>query len=254
MSQTLQQFFKEVKKTDLLTRDQEVELAKKILQGDQAARNQMIKANIRLAISIAKMYQNRGSDLEDLIQEATLGLMKAVSRFDYKRGFKFSTYASWWIKQAVSRHVATHSRTIRIPSHASGLRMKIDRAVQEYKREFDCLPSDIEIADMLGVSLSAVESAQLIGKCTVSLTEPTGGIGGEGKTLQEIIPDESNSVDMILENQEIVSVVRKTLNCLTEREEKILRLRFGISEEDESDLPQFAITSEEIDQIHKRLT
>ena len=116
MADALKEFFKQVGKTDLLTREQEVTLSKLIETGDETARSHMIRANLRLAISIAKQYSNRGCDLEDLIQESSIGLMKAVDRFDWRRGFKFSTYACWWIKQAVRRHIASHSSAIRLPS------------------------------------------------------------------------------------------------------------------------------------------
>ena len=127
MEDNIQLFFNDVGKSSLLTKEEEVSLSKRIERGDKLARDEMIKANVRLAISIAKKYQNKGCPLEDLIQESNIGLMKAVDRFDWRRGFKFSTYACWWIKQAVRRHIASHSSSIRLPSHAKSLfwKMKI---------------------------------------------------------------------------------------------------------------------------------
>ena len=137
MASDLKAYFKEVGKTDLLTREEEVELAKRIQAGDNAARDQMIRANIRLAINIAKKYAGKGCDLEDLIQESSLGLIKAVDRFDWRRGFKFSTYACWWIKQAVRQHVASHGSTIKLPSYAKGTLWKMKQFIEKLKPEIE---------------------------------------------------------------------------------------------------------------------
>ena len=149
MSKNMQDFFESVGKTNLLTREEEVELSKLIEMGDQKARDKMIRANIRLAISIAKNYANKGVDLEDLIQESSLGLIKAVDRFDWRKGFKFSTYACWWIKQAVRQHVAAQSGAIKLPSYARGTLWKMKEVAEEYQKEFGVEPTHQEIADLL---------------------------------------------------------------------------------------------------------
>ncbi len=158
MSKNLQSFFKSVGKTDLLTREEEVELSKRIEAGDMSARDRMIRANIRLAISIAKNYSDKGVDLEDLIQESSLGLIKAVDRFDWRKGFKFSTYACWWIKQAVRQHVASHSGSIKLPAYARGTLWKMKAMSDEYNKEFGVSPSQQELADLLGTSLGTLQS------------------------------------------------------------------------------------------------
>lgn len=132
MSNVLESFFQQVGKTDLLTRDQEIELSKLIESGDKRARDRMIRANLRLAISIAKQYQNKGCDMEDLIQESSIGLIKAIDRFDWRRGFKFSTYACWWIKQSVRRHIASHSASFKLPAYAKNMMFKIQQVINEY--------------------------------------------------------------------------------------------------------------------------
>ena len=149
MTQPLQDFFKSVGKTKLLTREQEVELSKKIEMGDRRARDQMIRANIRLAISIAKNYANKGCDMEDLVQESSMGLIKAVDRFDWRKGFKFSTYACWWIKQAVRQHVAAQSGSIKLPSYAKNTLWKMKKIREDYEKEFGVAPRKQEVADML---------------------------------------------------------------------------------------------------------
>lgn len=249
---TLDNYFKGVGRTNLLTREEEVSLAQRIEKGDAEARSHMIEANLRLAISIAKKYQNRGCNLEDLIQEANIGLMKAVERFEWQRGFKFSTYASWWIRQAVSRHVSSHSRTIRVPAHASGLSYKIRQLQEEYMQEFDVSPTNEEIAEILNVSVDLVEAAISSGQATISLHTEVGDKEKGGKTLQDVIPD-PNADDPIetMDRQRMVGIVREALLTLTPREEKIVRLRFGV-DEDDKDHNSFGISADELAELDRR--
>ncbi len=235
MADSLKEFFKQVGKTDLLTREQEVELSKLIEKGSEDARSHMIRANLRLAISIAKQYSNRGCDLEDLIQESSIGLMKAVDRFDWRRGFKFSTYACWWIKQAVRRHIASHSSSIRLPSYAKNMMYKITKVTAEYEEEFGTYPTKEEISDLLGVSVDTIDAVIGCSKTPISIDKTVRyGNADSSRTLKDIIPDESESVDEALDRQKVVEVIRLALGTLSEREEKIMRLRFGISEPETS--------------------
>jgi RNA polymerase primary sigma factor len=191
----------------------------------------MISSNIRLAISIAKKYQNRGCSLEDLIQESNIGLMKAVDRFDWRRGFKFSTYACWWIKQSVRRHVASQSSTIRFPSHAKGILWRARQLMKEYEKEFGSPATMEEISEILGVGTESLRSIMTTSQIPLSLDHPAGGPGAEGRLLGELIPDiEAQHPSVQLDHAKIVEAVRTTLTDLTDREEKIIRLRFGISE------------------------
>jgi len=247
MSNVLESFFQQVGKTDLLTRDQEIELSKLIESGDKRARDRMIRANLRLAISIAKQYQNKGFDMEDLIQESSIGLIKAIDRFDWRRGFKFSTYACWWIKQSVRRHIASHSASFKLPAYAKNMMFKIQQVINEYEEEFGERPTQAEIAEALGVSHDMIIAMVDCAMPTVSI-EKTVSMGSDGgsKTLKDVLPDESEEIDDVLDRQKIISVMRQALSTLTPREERIVRLRFGISEPDD-DHENYPITQEEYD-------
>ena len=246
MSESLQTYFKQVGRTKLLTRQDEVDLSKRIEKGDRRARDRMIRANLRLAISIAKKYQNRGCDLEDLIQESSIGLVKAVDRFDWRKGFKFSTYACWWIKQAVRRHIASHSSAIRLPSYAKSIMWKIKQARIDYEEEFGCMPTNAELADLLGVSEDTLESVIRCSSTPVSLDNSLRYKSSEiGRTLAEIVPHENYRMpDDVLDEQKIIEIVRQSLMSLTGREEKIMRMRFGITE-NPKDHTHFPITETE---------
>lgn len=251
---TLMTYFKTAGKTTLLTREQEVDLAQRIEKGDEQARSQMVASNLRLAISIARKYQNKGIDLDDLIQEANIGLIKAVERFEWKRGFKFSTYASWWIKQSVTRHLASHARTIRLPAHASGLLARVAEVRREYAEEFGVQPTDAEVAEILGVSVSVIEASMTAGKVSLSLHTPIGSSDGSApRLLKDIIPDDTiDDPGDVMDRVEMTERVRSALSTLTDREEKILRLRFGISEDSKSQ--DYPISKEEIEMLDVRLS
>ena len=249
-SDALSTFFKSVGKHPLLTREQEVELSKKIEAGDDRARRRMINANLRLAISIAKKYQNRGCSLEDLIQESSLGLIKAVDRFDWRKGFKFSTYACWWIKQSVRKHVASHGNSIKLPSHAKGMLWKMRQYKEEYEEEFGAEPTQKELADLLGVSLPTLQSIIMSAAASVSLDAKIKYSGSSGSSTGRSVSEVISSGDdwdpgTQLDKVRIVELIRGALHTLTDREEKIIRLRFGISE-DPSDFNKFPITKKEI--------
>jgi len=253
MSDILETFFKDVSKTNLLSHAEEIELSQKIEAGDNAARNRMIKANIRLAISIAKKYQKKGCDLEDLIQESNIGLMKAVDRYDWRRGFKFSTYACWWIKQSIRRHLTSQSSAIKLPSYARGLMWKINNMRQEYSDEFGSQPSNEELADLLGVSIKTLRNVLQCSSSILSLEATIGRGDSSGtRTLAEVIPDDSLvSVDDHIDKQIIIDAIRRSLSSLTMREEKVIRLRFGISEDPTNDR-SYPITNAELLKLDNR--
>ena len=250
MDSTLKMFFQDVGKTALLTREEEVDLSKKIEAGDKRARQKMINANIRLAISIAKKYQNKGCDLEDLIQESNIGLMKAVDRFDWRRGFKFSTYACWWIKQAVRRHIASHSSVIRLPSYAKGMLWKMKVVIEEYQDEFGVPPNEDELVELLGISKDTMKSIMSCAGRPISLDSQIRYSSGDtGRRLADVIPDETiDDPSETIDRQKVIRTIRESLSTLTEREEKIIRLRFGISEEDD-DHHEFPIGRQELEEI-----
>ena len=251
MPDMMQSFFKEVGRHKLLNREGEVELAQMMESKDEAvrsaARNRMVQSNIRLAISIAKKYQNRGCDFEDLIQESTLGLMKAVDRFDWRRGFKFSTYATWWIRQAVMRHITLQSSSIRLPAGANNLVWRARRAAEEYNRQFGVQPTVEELADILGVGQSSLDVLLQTSKYTLSIDAPgMAGDDGDGPTLGEMIPGTgAEEINDSIDREKIAAAIRRGLSKLTAREEKILRLRFGLAESS-TDHANFPITHGEL--------
>lgn len=244
MTDMIEAFFKNVGKTELLSREQEIELSKLIETGDRAARDRMIRANLRLAISIAKQFQNKGCSMEDLIQESSLGLIKAVDRFDWRRGFKFSTYACWWIKQYVRQHVANHSAPFKLPTYAKNMMFKIQQAVNDYREEFGQQPTIPEIADVLGISAATVQTILDCSAASVSIDSAlrSHDKGDTKKTIGDMIPDGTEPVDSLIDKQKIMPMIREALGSLTPREEKILRLRFGIYEDIDED--NYRLTNE----------
>jgi RNA polymerase primary sigma factor len=236
MNDSLDQYFKQIATGKLLTHQQEIELSQRIEAGDSNARRIMIESNLRLAISIAKKYQRSGCNLEDLIQESNVGLIKAVDRFDWRRGFKYSTYASWWIKQAVRRHVTDSMSDVRMPSHAVSLAYKISNFIRDYEEEFKNKPSNAEIAEMLGVTEDAVaESLYNTGlTSTISLDTPVSD--DSDRTLMEtIVDDRGTHIDELLDRARVFDIVKRCMHLLSPREEQVLRLRFGITDLDDLD-------------------
>ena len=246
----LSDFFTEVGKHSLLTKEQEVQLSQRIEKGDNLARDQMISSNLRLAISIAKKYQYTGCSLEDLIQESSLGLIKAVDRFDWRKGFKFSTYACWWIKQSVRKHVASNTSAIKLPTHARGLLWKMRTIMEEYEEEFGVQPTNEELADLLGVKASTLDSIIKSARWTVSLDAKVGG-AEDGRSVSETIPDNSESIDTVMDRQKLVYIVRNALSSLSPREDKVIRLRFGLGES-EVDHENYPITRKELKELEER--
>jgi RNA polymerase primary sigma factor len=249
---SLQLFLTEIGRFALLTGAQEVVLAKRIERGDRRANQELVEANLRLVVSIAKRYRNRGVPFLDLIQDGTIGLMRATEKFDHRRGFKFSTYATWWIRQAVARSLADKARTIRMPVHVVEKLNKIrviERTLQARKgRE----PSSEEIAAELGFSVEEVDEIRAAARALVSLDQPVGDDDGTG--LGDLIEDESarapeEGAHMSLRN----AVLTRVLGTLGDRERRVLELRYGLSGEPAQTLEQvartFNITRERIRQI-----
>lgn len=236
MDSSLSAYFAHSGNFKLLTREQEVALAKRIEQGDQLARNMMIESNLRLAISIAKKYAKYGSNLEDLIQESNIGLIKAVEKFDWRKGFKFSTYATWWIKQSVTRSLTKESTQLKVPSHTLSNARKVWAAQKEYRENFGCEPTIEELAGILNLTEKHVREAikSSRSKYTISIDTP---VNDEyGRTLGETIEDENATpLDTILDNQKIRNAIVSSLSSLTKREELVLRMRFGIEEVSDDD-------------------
>ena len=220
-------YLREIGKVPLLTADQEVALAKRIERHDMDAKNQLIQANLRLVVSIARRYANRGMTLLDLIQEGNLGLIRAVEKFDYRRGYKFSTYATWWIRQAVSRALADQARTIRIPVHMVETINKLIRVQRQLLQDIGREPTPEEIAAEMGITPEKVLEIQKISQEPVSLENPVGDAGDS--QLGDFIEDESSvtptdAVSEVMQGEDLGRV----LTLLTARERRVLELRYGL--------------------------
>ncbi len=214
----------------LLTKEEEVSLAKAAEEGDTYAREKLITHNLRLALSISNKYRRSGMPMEDIIQESNIGLIKAVDRFDWRKGFRFSTYACWWIKQSVRRYVSGNATQVKFPSGSRALIWKINAARREYEEEFKCMPSDEEVAELIGVPTESVTKLRVGMQWPINIDAPISGEDGS-RTFGECIPDnDSPNLDDEIDKQQIVSLVRSALSSLTTQEEKVLRLRFGIKE------------------------
>jgi len=248
-------YLKEIGKVSLLTAEEEINLAKRMENGDELAKRRLIEANLRLVVSIAKRYVGRGMLFLDLIQEGNLGLIKAVEKFDYHKGYKFSTYATWWIRQAITRSIADQARTIRIPVHMVETINKLIRVSRQLLQEFGREPTAEEIAKEMGISEDKVHDIQKIAQEPVSLETPIGE--EEDSHLGDFIPDEdvlapSDAAAFTLLREQLMGV----LITLTPREEKVLRLRFGLDDGRARTLEEvgreFNVTRERIRQIEAK--
>ena len=248
-------YLKEIGKVSLLSADEEVELAKRMDEGDEEAKKRLAEANLRLVVSIAKRYVGRGMLFLDLIQEGNLGLIKAVEKFDYHKGFKFSTYATWWIRQAITRAIADQARTIRIPVHMVETINKLIRVSRQLLQELGREPTPEEIAEELDMSVERVREILKISQEPVSLETPIGE--EEDSHLGDFIQDENVPVPAeaaataLLKEQ-----LNEVLDTLTEREQKVLRLRFGMNDGRARTLEEvgkeFDVTRERIRQIEAK--
>ncbi len=255
MDDPVKMYLKDIGKVPLLSPDDETELAKKMIDGDEAAKRLLSEANLRLVVSIAKRYMGRGMQFLDLIQEGNLGLMKAVEKFDYQKGFKFSTYATWWIRQAITRAIADQARTIRIPVHMVETINKQIRVSRRLLQELGREPTPEEIAEEMGVSEEKVREIQKIAQDPVSLETPIGE--EEDSHLSDFIEDEGSAapteaVSFTMLKEQLLGV----LDTLTPREEKVLRLRYGLDDGRPRTLEEvgkeFNVTRERIRQIEAK--
>ena len=248
-------YLKEIGQIKLLSLEEELELADRIEQGDEDAKNILAEANLRLVVSIAKRYVGRGMLFLDLIQEGNIGLMKAVEKFDVSKGYKFSTYATWWIRQAITRAIADQARTIRVPVHMVETINKLARVQRQLTLELNREPSEDEIAKKMGTSVEKVREIYKISQDPVSLETP---IGEEDDShLGDFIKDEHNmSPEEFATNEMLKDEISEVLLTLTEREEKVIRLRFGLEDGKPTTLEEvgqmFGVTRERIRQIEAK--
>lgn len=248
-------YLKEIGRVDLLTADEEIDLAQRMEQGDEIARERLAEANLRLVVSIAKRYVGRGMQLLDLIQEGNLGLLKAVEKFDYHKGYKFSTYATWWIRQAITRAIADQARTIRIPVHMVETINKLIRINRQLLQELGRDPTPLETAKAMECSVERVREIMKIAQEPVSLETPIGEeedshLGDFIEDQEVMAPGEAAASTLLREQLEDV------LSTLTEREENVLRLRFGLDDGRNRTLEEvgqiFGVTRERIRQIEAK--
>ena len=248
-------YLKEIGRINLLTSDEEFEYAKRAEEGDEEAKRMLAESNLRLVVSIAKRYVGRGMLFLDLIQEGNIGLMKAVDKFDPTKGYKFSTYATWWIRQAITRAIADQARTIRVPVHMVETINKLARVQRQLTQELNREPTDEEIAKKLGVSIEKVREVYKISQDPVSLETPIGEeddshLGDFLRDEKTMGPEEYATVEMLKEE------LSGVLATLTEREEKVLRLRFGLDDGQCRTLEEvgqiFGVTRERIRQIEAK--
>ena len=252
---SLQLFLTEIGKVDLLTAAQEVELAKRIERGDHCAKQRMVEANLRLVVSIAKRYRSQGLPFLDLIQEGTIGLVRAAEKFDHRKGFKFSTYATWWIRQAVARALADKARTIRIPVHVVEKLNRILRAERQFRAKSGREPTSAEIALELEMSVAEVEQIRRDSQTPVSLAKPIGEMGEA--EFGDLLVDESDQ----LPDEQVESILRnetlsRLLETLPSREREILDRRYGLDGGHPATLDElgrtFDVTRERIRQLEKK--
>jgi len=250
----LQLFLNEIRRYPLLTADQEVELSKRIEQGDLAAKERMINSNLRLVVSIAKKYQGQELSLLDLIQEGIFGLIRAAEKFDWRKGYKFSTYATFWVRQAIQRGLANKARTIRIPVHIGQRERKIVRAERDLAAKLGREPSDDEIAREAELPLDQVEEVREAARTVTSLDRPVGEEGDTalGDLLEGGAPLPDQEVEVSLSEQ----LLRRTIDELPETEREVIRLRFGLTDDDPKPLREtgrrLGLSAERVRQIESR--
>jgi len=252
-SQSLEKYLQEIGKVDLITPEEEVQLAIKIKQGDQRALEKLTKANLRFVVSVAKQYQNQGLSLSDLINEGNLGLIKAAQRFDETRGFKFISYAVWWIRQSILQALAEQSRIVRLPLNKVGLSNKISKAYSQLEQEYEREPSTEELAELLEIGTEEVETTLGVAARHVSVDAPF--VDSEDNTLLDILENpNSDSADASINHHDSLRCeIARSLSTLTDRQRDVIKLYFGIgvsnpmSLEDIGD--RFSLTRERVRQI-----
>jgi RNA polymerase primary sigma factor len=252
-SQSLEKYLQEIGKVDLLTPEEEVELAKRIKSGDQAALEKLTKSNLRFVVSVAKQYQNQGLSLSDLINEGNLGLIKAAQRFDETRGFKFISYAVWWIRQSILQALAEQSRIVRLPLNKVGSLNKINKAFSELEQEYEREPSAEELADLLEIPTEEVETTLGVAARHVSMDAPF--VEGEDNSLLDVLENTATpGTDARLEYMESLRTeIERSLSTLTDRQCDVIKFYFGIGVEHPLSLEdigdKFGLTRERVRQI-----
>lgn len=253
-SASLDKYLQEIGRKDLITVDEEVELAQKIKQGDQVALDKLVSANLRFVVSVAKQYQNQGLSLPDLIDEGNLGLIKAAQKFDETRGFKFISYAVWWIRQSILQALAEQSRIVRLPLNQVGSLNKIGKALQRFEQENERRPSPAELAEQLDVPVEKIADTMKVSGRHVSVDAPF--VDGEDNSLLDVLPNEDSPMaDSSLTQESLSKEVNRALEQLNPRERDILKMFFGIGCQEmtlEEIGAKFDLTRERVRQIKEK--
>ena len=255
-SQSLEKYLQEIGKVDLITPEEEVQLAIKIKEGDQKALEKLTKANLRFVVSVAKQYQNQGLSLSDLINEGNLGLIKAAQRFDETRGFKFISYAVWWIRQSILQALAEQSRIVRLPLNKVGLSNKISKAYSQLEQEFEREPSTEELAEILEIGIEEVETTLGVAARHVSVDAPF--MDSEDNSLLDVLSNPNADIaDTVLAHDDSLRLeIDRSLSTLTERQRDVIKLYFGIGVEHPMSLEdigeKFSLTRERVRQIKEK--
>ena len=249
-------YLQQIGRVPLLSTDEEIELAKLIAEGNEKAKNRLVQANLRLVVSIAKKYIGRGLSFLDLIQEGNLGLIRAAEKFDYKRGYKFSTYATWWIQQAITRGIADKSRTIRLPVHMIETIGKLKKVTRDLTNDLNRKPTKEEIAENMGISLSKLRLVMKATQSTISLETPLNKKEEASRIGDFLIDTQSDTPDTKVVQDSLTTELDKILSSLRPRERDVLRLRFGLDDGNKRTLEEigqlFGVSRERIRQIETR--
>ena len=253
-SASLDKYLQEIGREELVTPDEEVELAQRIRKGDQEALEKLTRANLRFVVSVAKQYQNQGLSLPDLINEGNLGLIKAAEKFDETRGFKFISYAVWWIRQSILQALAEQSRIVRLPLNQVGSLNKINQALSKFEQENERQPSNEELSEMIDVPKDKISDTLRVGSRHVSVDAPF--VEGEDNSLLDVLPnDDSPSADRGLVNESLTTEIERALSTLTDRERAIIKRFFGIGCQEmtlEEIGERFGLTRERVRQIKEK--
>ena len=255
-TQTLDKYLHAIGREPLLTVDEEVELARRIKQGDKSALDRLVRANLRFVVSVAKQYHNQGVELTDLISEGNLGLVKAAEKFDETRGFKFISYAVWWIRQAIQQAIPEQSRVVRLPQNRLGEISKVRKAMLDFEQEFMRQPSNEELAEILGMSVEKIADALSYNSLSLSLDAPFGGEEDDGCLLDVVSSSDAPRPDELLSRNESLAIeVQRVLSQLEEREREVLQKSFGIGCSEmtlEEIAEEYNLTRERVRQIKEK--
>ncbi|MDR3706559.1 MAG: RNA polymerase sigma factor RpoD/SigA [Paludibacteraceae bacterium] len=253
-SASLDKYLQEIGREDLITVEEEVELAQRIKKGDRIALEKLTRANLRFVVSVAKQYQNQGLSLPDLINEGNLGLIKAAEKFDETRGFKFISYAVWWIRQSILQALAEQSRIVRLPLNQVGSLNKINKAFSKFEQEHERKPSPEELADELEIPVDKISDTLKVSGRHISVDAPF--VEGEDNSLLDVlVNDDSPNADRVLINESLSREIDRSLSTLTERESEIIKMFFGIGYQEmtlEEIGDKFGLTRERVRQIKEK--